>query len=193
LRSGRPEKTTHREIERVAFELFARNGFEATTVGDIADALGVSRRTVFRYFSSKNDIVWGDFDWVIGRLRDALRDSSPDEPLLEAVARAVVFSNSYPEGDLDQLRTRITLITSVPALQAHSMLRYRAWRQAVAAFVAERLGVEEGSLAPQVVAHAALGTSMAAFARWARNRDDVLAENLEQAFGVLLAGARGER
>src|SRR5215213_2120704 len=59
---GRPPATTHAAIERTAFALFERQGFEATTLDDIAAALGVGRRTLFRYYPSKNDILWGRFD-----------------------------------------------------------------------------------------------------------------------------------
>ena len=48
--------TTRAELEQVAFELFDRQGFEGTTVGDIARAAGIGRRTFFRYFASKNDV-----------------------------------------------------------------------------------------------------------------------------------------
>ena len=61
-----------RRSARVALELFHRQGFEETSVEDIAATVGVDPRTIFRYFPSKNDIVWGDFDWVIGRLRHHL-------------------------------------------------------------------------------------------------------------------------
>lgn len=53
---GRPEATSHAAIEEAAFALFAERGFEATTIDDIARAVGVSRRTLFRYYPSKNDI-----------------------------------------------------------------------------------------------------------------------------------------
>lgn len=186
MRSGRRPTTTHAEVERVALDLFARQGFEQTTVDDIATALGVSRRTVFRYFASKNDIVWGNFDWVIARLREVLAEAPPDEPLLAAIARAVVASNRYDERDLPGLRQRMTLITTVPALQAHSMLRYAAWRRAIADFVAERRGEGPDDLAPQVVAHVALGTSMSAFICWVAEPGVALERYLERAFAVLV-------
>ena len=77
--------------------MFGERGFEETTVDDVAEALGVSRRTLFRYFASKNDMVWGDFDWVLARLRSCLDATAPDESLHEALRRAVVQSNRYED------------------------------------------------------------------------------------------------
>jgi len=185
---GRPRSTTHEKVARTALELFARNGFEETTVEDIAAALGIGRRTVFRYFPSKNDMVWGDFDSVLDRLRREFDATSPDEPLMEALGRALVASNHYGPDQLPELRIRLTLISTVPALQAHSMLRYAAWRAVVAEFVARRLGQDVGDLVPQTIAHAALGTSMAAFVRWVRNPGDDLAENLRRGYALLASG-----
>jgi len=59
---GRPPVTTHADIEAAAFTLFAQKGFAETTLEDIAQAVGVGRRTIFRYYPSKNDIPWGRFD-----------------------------------------------------------------------------------------------------------------------------------
>jgi TetR/AcrR family transcriptional regulator, regulator of mycofactocin system len=172
----------------VALDLFATNGFDETTVEDVAAELGISRRTLFRYFSSKNDMVWGDFDWVLDRLRGQLAETTAGEPMMTALARAAVASNHYEADQLPELRIRMTLITTVPALQAHSMLRYAAWRGVIAEFVAERLGQRADDLVPQTIAHAALGTSMAAFVRWVRNPHEDLNENLRQAYRLLASG-----
>lgn len=190
VRRGRPPGTSRREVARTALELFARQGFEETTVDDVADALGVSRRTLFRYFASKNDMVWGDFDWVLTRLRACL-DASPHEvPLHEALGHAVVESNHYEDEQLPELRIRMRLITGVPALQAHSALRYAEWREVIAMWVARRLGGEPGDLVPQTVAHAALGTSMAAFLVWVDDPASDLVENLRSAYALLGMGLR---
>jgi TetR/AcrR family transcriptional regulator, regulator of mycofactocin system len=184
---GRPPRTTHAEVERAALELFAKQGFEDTTMEDLADAIGVGRRTLFRYFPSKNDIVWGNFSLVLDRLR-ALLDATPaDVPTMQALADAIVESNRYPPEQLPELRIRMTLITSVPALQAHSMLRYEAWRDVVAEFVADRRGEAPADLVPQTIGHAMLGTSMAAFVHWVQNPGSDLNASLEQAYGVLQA------
>ena len=168
--------------------MFADRGFEETTVDDVADALGVSRRTLFRYFASKNDMAWGDFDWVLGRLRRCLDATAVDEPLHEALRRAVVESNRYEQEQLPELRIRMRLITGVPALQAHSTLRYAEWRAVIAAFVARRLECDPSDLVPQTVAHAALGTSMAAFLVWVDDPSSDLTANLDEAFRLLGSG-----
>ena len=170
--------------------MFAERGFEETTLDDIAEALGVSRRTLFRYFASKNDMVWGDFDWVLGRLRRCLDATAPDEPLHEALRRAAVQSNRYEDEQLSELRIRMRLITGVPALQAHSALRYAEWREVIASWVAERRACRPGDLVPQAVAHAALGTSMAAFLVWVDDPASDLVANLEEAYGLLGDGLR---
>jgi TetR/AcrR family transcriptional regulator, regulator of mycofactocin system len=184
-RPGRPPGTSRREVTRTALEMCAERGFEETTVDDIAEVLGVSRRTLFRYFASKNDMVWGDFDWVLDRLRHCLDATAPDVPLHEALGRAVVESNRYEDEQLPELRIRMRLITGVPALQAHSALRYAEWREVIAVWVAQRLGCRPGDLIPQTVAHAALGTSMAAFLVWVDDPSSDLAANLEEAYRLL--------
>jgi mycofactocin system transcriptional regulator len=165
--------------------LFATRGFENTTMDDLANALGIGRRTLFRYFPSKNDIVWGNFDAVLGRLRHHLDESPADEALVDSLTRAVVLSNRYEPPELDELRIRMTLITTVPALQAHSMVRYAAWRGVVADFAAQRLGQQPDDLVPLTMGHAALGMSMAAFVRWVENPTDDLENNLRAAYRLL--------
>src|ERR1700761_1984320 len=108
---GRPPSTSRASVDRVALQMFATRGFEETTVDDIANALGVGRRTVFRYFASKNDIVWGEFDGVLARLGHDLEAQGDAVGVMEAVAAAAVSSNRYPRELLPELRVRLTLIT----------------------------------------------------------------------------------
>ena len=58
-RSGRPPATTRAELEKVAFRLFEQNGFDETSVDQIAEAAGIARRTSFHYSPSTADLVWG--------------------------------------------------------------------------------------------------------------------------------------
>jgi mycofactocin system transcriptional regulator len=187
-RLGRPPATTRDELAGVALALFGRYGFERTSLERIADAAGVSRRTVLRYFASKNDIVWGAFDEHLQGLRDRLVAADPSEPMLDTIRREVVAFNDYGAEELPALRARMTLITTVPALQGHAMLRYADWCAVIAAFVAGRLGVATGDYAPQLVANAALGVAITAYRHWIADPCvDLLAE-LDRGFRVLGAG-----
>jgi TetR/AcrR family transcriptional regulator, regulator of mycofactocin system len=185
---GRPPSTTHGHVGEVALRLFRERGFEQTTVDDIATELGIARRTLFRYFPSKNDIVWGDFDSVLDRLRAELGARDPAAPMLDTLREAVVASNAYPAELLPELRTRITLITRVPALQAHSMLRYAAWRRVVADFVAGRVGVRADDLLPRALGYAALAASTSAFSYWVDTPDSDLTSLLDRSYRMLAAG-----
>jgi mycofactocin system transcriptional regulator len=169
-------------------DLFATRGFDETTMEDVASAARVGRRTLFRYFPSKNDIVWGDFDWVLTRLRTHLQETPADSPVIAAIAHGAVESNRYRTDQLPELRIRMTLITTVPALQAHSMVRYADWRAVIAEFAADRLGQEPADLLPLAISYAALGASLAAFARWVEHPDEDLIENLRASYGALVAG-----
>jgi mycofactocin system transcriptional regulator len=185
---GRPPATTPEEISRVALGLFATRGFEETTMDEVAAALGVGRRTVFRYFASKNDLVWGDFDSVLHRLEAEFDARDPQVPLAIALRDAVVASNTYPPEVLPELRLRLTLITTVPALQAHSMLRYAEWREVVARFVARRLRREPDHLVPQALGYAALAASTSAFSHWVQHPDKDLIKLLRRSYDLLAAG-----
>lgn len=185
---GRPRTTSRDEIQRIALQLFATQGFDETTLDDVASAVGVSRRTLFRYYPSKNDLVWGEFSKHLRGLREQLAGAAPDDAIMDVLCRALVAFNDYGDDELPELRIRLSLITSVPTLQGHSMLRYREWCDVIAEFVAARLGCEVDDHRPQVVAHAALGTAMATYRHWIRHRDVNLLEELGHAFRLLASG-----
>jgi mycofactocin system transcriptional regulator len=159
-----------------------RDGFEETTLDDIAAAAGVGRRTLFHYFSSKNDLVWGNFDGVLERLRAELAAGDPEAPMMETLGRAVVSSNTYEGDALEDLRLRMRLITTVPALQAHSMVRYADWRRVVAEFVAGRVHQDPDDLLPLSIGHMALGASTSAFVRWVSHPEEDLIAHLRTGY-----------
>jgi mycofactocin system transcriptional regulator len=154
------------ELEHIAFGLFAEKGFEQTTVDDIAAAAGIGRRTFFRYFPSKNDVPWGMFEAELVRMRARLKACPPEVPLMDAIREALVDFNRVDPAQIPWHRRRMELILRVPALLAHSTLRFAAWRDVVAGFVAERTGQRPDALAPQAIAHAVLGVAVAAYEQW---------------------------
>lgn len=182
---GRPASTTRDQVARVALRLFVERGFDETTMDDIAIELGVGRRTLFRYYPSKNDLVWGEFDEVLERMRSDLWSGDRHRPVMTVIREAAVRSNTYPDSLLDELRDRLTLIQNVPALQAHSMLRYAEWRAVVAEYVAERCALSPDDLLPIAVAYAALGASSAAFGRWVAHPEDDILKLIDASYQLL--------
>lgn len=176
--------TSRTEIERIALELFIRNGFTETTLDDIAAAAGIARRTFFGYFSSKNDVVWGDFDALLRGMDAWLAGNHDDRPLLEALTEAVVRFNDLPPDAVPAHRQRMSLILHVPALQAHSTLRYADWRGVVAGFAARRLGRPAGALLPQLVGHLALGAALTAYEQWLADESADLPSLITAAYGA---------
>jgi mycofactocin system transcriptional regulator len=163
---GRRRATSRAELEQVAFTLFTARGFDATTVDEIAAAAGIGRRTFFRYFPSKNDVPWGAFEDELERMRVRLKACPPEVPVMDAIRYALIDFNRVAPAQVPLHRRRMQLILRVPTLLAHSTLRFAAWRAVVAEFVAERTGHRPDDLAPQAIAHAVLGVSVAAHEHW---------------------------
>jgi len=182
---GRRRITSRAELEQVAFDLFDRQGFEHTTVDDIASAAGIGRRTFFRYFASKNEVPWGDFDAELARMRRQLAATPPAAPLMDAIRQAIVDFNAMPAEQWPAHRRRMAFILGVPALQAHSTLRFAAWRQVIADFAAQRTGQRPDALLPRTIAHAMLGVAVAGYEQWLASPGDDLCELLDSAIRAL--------
>jgi TetR/AcrR family transcriptional regulator, regulator of mycofactocin system len=187
-RRGRPPGTSARELELISLRLFTEHGFDDTTVERIAAAAGVSRRTFFRYFDSKTDVLWHAFDGEVRRLRDAFAQVPAQIPLMDAIRQVVVGANRYRAEDVPELRTRMNLIGSVPALQASAAYHYDAWERAVSEFAAGRLGQPGDSLYPLAIGRATLAVCRSAYDRWVERADADLPAYLDQALGALATG-----
>jgi mycofactocin system transcriptional regulator len=185
---GRRQRTSHAELERVAFGLFAAKGFDQTTIDDIAEAAGIGRRTFFNYYASKNDLVWGRFDDDVARLRRLLAAAPPDTTIMDALREAVVEFNNYDEAILPEHRTRMRLILHVPALQADSTLRYAQWSAAVAEFVAHRTGHPANGLIPRLVAQTALAAAITAYRQWLDDESSDLTALIAEAMRLVGTG-----
>ncbi|GES17548.1 mycofactocin system transcriptional regulator [Acrocarpospora pleiomorpha] len=169
----------------MAFRLFAERGFEETSVDAIAEAAGIGRRTLFRYYPSKNDIPWGRFEAGLEHLREYLRAMPADIPVYQAVHQAVLDFNHLDETAIPQHRERMRLLLTTPALQAHSALKYAAWRRVIAEYVADRYGLSADDLLPRTVGHVSLGMALSAYEQWLNGRDASLPQLLDAALASL--------
>ena len=187
-RRGRPPGTSRRELELIALRLFTDQGFEATTIEQIAAEAGVSKRTFFRYFSSKASVLWSEFDHEVDTIRAALAQVPADVPMMDAIRRAVVTANHYGPPDVPELRLRMNLIGNVQALQSSSAVHYGEWEQAISDFAATRIGQPADSLYPLAVGRATLAACRAAYDRWSARADADLTFYLDAALAALAAG-----
>jgi mycofactocin system transcriptional regulator len=177
--------TTIEAIEQAALEIFAERGFEDPTVEEIAAAAGISRRTFFRYFPTKADIPWGNFEALLTNM-DAWFASAPDDkPIFDVIAEGVLRFNRIHTDGTAAHRERMTLIMQTPALVANAALRHADWAAVIAGYAGRRLGEPPEALAPQLVAQVALGASSAAYSEWLRDPDTDLVELIHRAFAMV--------
>jgi mycofactocin system transcriptional regulator len=183
--SGRSDQTTRLAVERVALELFAEKGFDNTTVDDVAAAAGISRRTFFRYFASKNDIPWSQFGPLLEDLDAWLSEVDDEVPMLDAIAQAAIRFNRFPSDGPLAHRERMTLIMHTPALLAHASRRWLEWQEVMSKFAARRMGEPIHALGPQLVGHIALAASLAAYEQWLHDERSDLEELMSRTFHML--------
>ncbi|KUH94785.1 mycofactocin system transcriptional regulator [Mycolicibacterium acapulense] len=187
-RVGRRRSTTWDHISNVAIDLFAAQGFDDVSVDDIAEAAGIARRTLFRYYPSKNALPWGDFDAHLAHMRNLLADLDPEVPIGEALRTALLAFNSFDAAETARHRMRMRVILETAALQAYSMTMYAGWRGVVAEFVAKRLEATAGDLIPQTVAWTMLGVALSAYEHWLADEKVSLAQALGAAFDTVADG-----
>ncbi|MGH3560122.1 MAG: mycofactocin system transcriptional regulator [Mycobacterium sp.] len=187
-RVGRRRSTTPHHITDVALELFAARGFTQVSVDDVAHAAGIARRSLFRYYASKNAIPWGDFDAHLQHLRELLDNVDPQVPLGAALRAALLAFNTFDESETARHRLRMRVILQTAELQAYSMTMYAGWREVIAEFVARRSGAEATDLAPQTVAWMMLGVALSAYEHWLDDESVSLKQALGDAFDVVGAG-----
>jgi mycofactocin system transcriptional regulator len=158
------------------------------TSDEVADAAGISRRTFFRYYSTKADAVWGDFAGHVARLEGLLAAGDPARPVLASVCAAYVEVNAYPDSQLHLLRERMQLILTEPALLAHSQLRFAEVDRAVARYVGERTGEAPDRLVPRLVAASTRAAATTAFETWLADERSSLVGQLRAALDEMAGG-----
>ncbi|MBV8930513.1 MAG: mycofactocin system transcriptional regulator [Mycobacteriaceae bacterium] len=185
---GRRRSTTRDHITDVAIELFAARGFEQVSVDDVAQAAGIARRTLFRYYPSKNAIPWGEFDAHLERMRDLLGSADADVATVEALRTALLAFNTFDESETRRHRLRMRVILRTTELQAYSMTMYAGWREVIAVFVARRCGAKPDDLVPQTVAWTMLAVALSAYEHWLPDEAVALTRALGDAFDVVRPG-----
>ena len=127
----RKKRTTSEALVRSALRQFATRGFERVTVEDIAGACDVSPRTFFRYFASKEDVLFADGDGQRSHVIDVLAAQPPDVSPLEAMQAAVRELARDYEAQREAVLLRHRIVASTPSLRSHVAERLHGWESAV--------------------------------------------------------------
>ena len=156
------------ELAEAALRLLARQGFEQTTVDQLAVAAGVSRRTFFRYFASKEDVVISSvvvvFEGILAEVEARPADEAPAVAIREAV-KAVVLEDFAVEREKSVALIRHT--QQIPALRARFAERLDLLRDDLAAVLSRRTGREAPAPRDQFAAGLGLLAFAGALQHWA--------------------------
>jgi AcrR family transcriptional regulator len=175
------------EIAETAFQLFTQRGFDQTTVDDIAAAAGLSRRSFFRYFASKEDAVLGKLNAVGDAIAAELAARPAGEPPWTSLRRALDVLVTTYLGDPKVALARFRLIHHTPALRTTLLDKQDRWQRSLAQVLAARLGADPAhDLRPQLLAATALAALDVASRRWlASDGHANLATLLDESFALL--------
>jgi len=152
--------------------LFAERGFDETTTEDIADAADVSQRTFFRYFPSKEAVLYGDMDDLRSRFRDNLEARPSDEPVFLSV-RASLLALASDYDDQKKLRLlQARLAATYPSVSSYSRaVVQQAWEQDLTDVLGRRLQVDPAvDPRPEIMASTAMAALRHALRTWARGK-----------------------
>jgi AcrR family transcriptional regulator len=190
--TGRPRRSSRETLLDAATELFLEQGYERTTVDDIARRAGVARGTFFNYFAAKGDLLWADLDPFLEAVPEALAAQPVGEsPAVSVRAAMVELTGRVPFAPV-VLVERVTIGAAAEAAQA-GMSRMLAMEAALRRFTLSRTPTRDGI--PEAFAAGATGALLAAGRRWlAAGSDrgslgaavDVALAPLVDAFALLL-------
>lgn len=152
----RKKLRTRVAIRKATYRLIAEQGYDATTIEQIAEAAEVSPSTVFRYFATKEDIVLTDeYDPI---MEASLRSRPADEPPLVSVRLMMVETlSSFIATENEELRERTRLMVEVPAIRARMTETMSDTAKVLAQVLADRTGRGADDLRIRVFVAAVLG------------------------------------
>jgi AcrR family transcriptional regulator len=139
----RKKQQTRTDLEAAAWRLFERKGFDQTTTHDIADAVGVAQRTFFRYFESKEAVLFGDWRQDLDLLYHRVLERPADEPLIRTLEEGVLALAERAQLDraLNLRRVKIAAASEHANRYQHQVV-IPAWEATLADAIGTRYGID---------------------------------------------------
>ncbi|GAA2133713.1 TetR family transcriptional regulator [Actinomadura napierensis] len=194
-RTGLRERTrraVRAELSDLAVRLFLERGYERTTVEDIAAAAGMSKRSFFRYFPSKEDAVFGEAEDVAEQVAEAIRARPEGEPPWACLCAVLREQQEAIRSAQPGLRT-LRLIEATPALRARLHAERDRMRELITAALREHSGAGLDAFTADLLTGTAAAALEAADREWMRS--DGAADRaalLDRAFALLSPSAGGQ-
>lgn len=152
--------TTRQELTRVGLQLFLKQGFANTTIDEIVAPLGISKRTFFRYFDTKEELI---FEWqkdlapaFVDELNRRPKEEAPFKAVSGTLLSLLTHVNENPELAFKVMR----LLNETPSLAGRDMEKRMVWEQALVAALIEREGEK---IMPRLKARVIVGMAMTAW------------------------------
>lgn len=162
----RKKRERRRSIEAAALSRFEADGFDATTIDDIAAAADIAPRTFFSYFPTKEDAVLADYADRLKRTTDELgRRPSTEAPWLALHESFAVVAADY-EAQRDDLIRRFAIMAANPSVQARNLQLQAGWENAVAEILTRRINATSDDVTPRLMASAALACMRSSLTHW---------------------------
>lgn len=183
--TGRPISINHEAVAALALRMFAEHGYEQTSMEDIARKAGVGRKTLYRHFANKAELVWGGMEPAIGASAPLLeapsaRNMTAEEIMADLRNALIAGVNALP--DLAVTRGRLRLIAEHPELMSRSYDFLGTQRDRTRSYLTAR-GVPEATA--RYLCAALIGASFEAWLQWACGDEPSPTTYLEAALAVL--------
>ncbi|WP_123665198.1 TetR/AcrR family transcriptional regulator [Actinocorallia herbida] len=158
---ARWEPNARGRLERAALELFGENGYDQTTVAEIAERAGVTERTFFRHFGDKREVLFDPSHALQNRFVEAVTGAPEDTPPIELVVLALESAGAFFEDRRPHALRRQAVIDTHPGLRERELIKLDSLATALAAALRDR-----GTPAPALTAEVAVAVFRVGFAHW---------------------------
>jgi len=162
----RKKAERRRCIEAAAIDLFDANGFDGTTIDDIAARADISPRTFFYYFPTKEDVVLADYTGRLDRIVSELQQQPTSRPPWAALQASFLVVAADYAAQRDEIIRRFAIVAANPTVYARSLQLQAGWEDALAEVLTERANDDTDDLGPHLLASAALACMRSSLRHW---------------------------